>query len=157
MAYLKGSDMMVFATIGTELKSIAYATNHTLTIGTNTTEISTKDSGAGVWIEQQVQKLNWSITSENLFTFEGGGKGHSFEDLYNKMITREPLTLVFALENSVVKPDIVPSEGWSPTTKSRFAGSAYITDFSINAPDGDNVSASVTFSGTGSLTFTPAS
>jgi hypothetical protein len=79
---IKGTDLMVFATIGSSLKSIAYATSHSLTVGANSTEISTKDSGGGKWIETNIQKLNWSMTTENLFTFEGGGQGHSFDDLF---------------------------------------------------------------------------
>jgi predicted secreted protein len=154
MAIIKGSDLMVFATIGSTLKSIAYATNHTLTVGSSSTEISTKDSGGGKWVETNVQKLNWSMSTENLFAWEGGGEGQSFDDLFAKMVSREPLTLVFALENSSTKPDVVPTGGWTPATAPRYTGSAYITDLQINAPDGDNASFTATFTGTGALTYT---
>jgi predicted secreted protein len=154
---VKGTDLMVFATIGSTLKSIAFATNHSLTIGSNSTEISTKDSGGGKWIETNVQKLNWSMTTENLFTFEGGGDGQSFDDLFQQMVKREPLKLVFALENSLTKPDVVPSGGWDPSTKPKYEGMAFITDLSVNAPDGDNASFTCTFTGTGALTYTAPS
>jgi hypothetical protein len=93
--------------------------------------------------------------TENLFTWEGGCEGHSYDDLFDKMITREPLTLVFALEDSTVKPFVVPTGGWDPSDTPRYTGSAFITDLSVNAPDGDNASFSATFTGTGALTHIP--
>ena len=44
MSIIKGGDMMLFV----NGKSIGYATNHTLSINTDTKETSTKDSG-GKW------------------------------------------------------------------------------------------------------------
>ncbi len=61
MAITKGGDLMLF--VGG--KSIAYATNHTLSISADTKETSTKDSG-GLWQTSEVGMLSWSCSSENL-------------------------------------------------------------------------------------------
>jgi predicted secreted protein len=155
---LRGTDLMVFTDVagsGTS-KSIAYATNHTLTLGTASQEISTKDSGGGKWTELNIHKLNWSASSENLYSYDG--KGSNYNDLFEKMLTREPVTLVFALESTyATKPDVVPAAGWTPITAPRYTGTAYITDLSLNAPDGDNASFSVTFTGSGALVLTEPS
>jgi predicted secreted protein len=149
---LKGTDLMVFTDVmGTStLKSIAYATNHTLTVNMNSQEVSTKDSGGGKWIEISDQKLSWSATSENLYSYDGSGS--NYNDLFNKMLARTPLTLVFALEDEYEdKPDTIPTTGWAPVTIPRYTGKAYITDLQLNAPDGDNASFTVTFTGSGAL------
>jgi TP901-1 family phage major tail protein len=151
---IKGTDLMVFLQDpGTgNYKSIGYATSHTLTVGSNTTEISTKDSGGGKWVEQNVNKLNWSMSTENLFSLEGEQEGHSFDDLFKYMVNRQTVDLVFALESTwTIKPDTVPVGGWTPVTAPQYKGQAYITDLSVNAPDGDNASFSATFTGNGKL------
>jgi TP901-1 family phage major tail protein len=147
---LKGSDVMVFANISGTLTSIAYATNHQLTIGATSQEISTKDSGGGVWTEAAVQKLNWSMTTENMYSLDGAGI--NFEDIFDKMVAREAITVALSLDNTYAnKPDNVPAAGWSPISTPKYTGTAYITDLQLNAPDGDNASFSATFTGIGAL------
>jgi predicted secreted protein len=149
---LKGTDLMVFTDVkgsGT-LKSIAYATNHTLTVGTASQEISTKDSGGGKWTELNIHKLNWSSSSENLYSYDGAGT--NYNDLFKKMLTRESLKLRFSLEDQYEdKPDAVPAGGWTAVDAPEYEGTAFITDLQLNAPDGDNASFSVTFTGSGAL------
>ena len=60
---IKGRDLMLFDEQG---KSYAWATNHTLTITAETSDISSKDHG--IWSAAEVSKYTWEITSENLFT-----------------------------------------------------------------------------------------
>ena len=60
---IKGRDLMLFDDKG---KSFAYATNHTLTMTAETSDISSKDHG--IWSATEVSKYTWEITSENLFT-----------------------------------------------------------------------------------------
>jgi predicted secreted protein len=153
MSIRRGTDLMVFVTKGAGLKSVAYATNHTLTVGTNTTEISTKDNPeGGSWVEQQVQKLNWSLSTENLYSNDG--QGNSFEDLFDIMITKKPVFVKFALESEYANPpENVPVGGWvaidPSSTTPVYSGYAFITDLSLNAPDGDNASFSCTLTGNG--------
>ena len=148
---IKGSDLMLFVqpTAGT-FKSIGYATNHTLTIGTTSSEVSTKDSGGGLWNEAVVQKLNWSATTENLFALTAAGA--TYDDLFDVMTKRETINIQFTLESSYqTKPSTVPAGGWSPIATPSYKGKAYITDLQKNAPDGDNASFTATFTGIGAL------
>jgi predicted secreted protein len=150
---LKGTDLMVFVKIASTYKSIGYATNHTLSLGSNATEVSTKDSGGGKWVEQSVQKLNWSMSTENLYSYDQAGGG--FNDLFALMVSKSKVDLVFALEEDfATKPDTVPSGGWTAIDAPRYTGSAFITDIQVNAPDGQDASFTATFTGTGALTLT---
>lgn len=134
-------------------KSIAYATNHTLNLASTSAAISTKDSGGGVWDEGVIQKLNWTMSSENLYSNDG--EGFVFDDLFTLYASREKVELIFALEdNYLTPPTTVPTGGWTPIDKPRYAGSAYISSITVNAPNADNASMSVEFTGIGALVQT---
>lgn len=145
MPILSGTDVMVFM----EGKSISYATNHTLTVGSSSSEVSTKDDAQGVWQAAVVQKLNWSATTENMYSLDGAGNG--FEDLFAAMISRKPVKLKFGLESSYANKGSVPAGGWTPVSSPMYSGDAYVTDLSLNAANGDNATFSATFTGTGAL------
>lgn len=80
---VKGDELMVFL----NNKSIAMATSHTLNITGNSIEISSKDSG--FWGASEIGNITWEVTSENLFT-DG-----DYDTLFNAMIAKTPVTLVF--------------------------------------------------------------
>ena len=152
---IKGGDLMVF--VGN--KSIALATNHTLTISADTKETSSKDSG-GKWQTSEVGTLSWSMKSENLFSANSDDKGETYATLFEKMIAREKVTLVFALEGNSPnlengKLDAVPTDAstgfWKPQKNMGYTGSAIITNLEANAPNGDNATFTVDFTGVGEL------
>ena len=91
MSVIKGGDLMLFV----DGKSIAFATNHTISINADTKETSTKDNG-GFWQVSEVGMLSWTCTSENLMGDPQAGIG--FDELFDIMIARKPVTGVFALE-----------------------------------------------------------
>ena len=76
-------------------KSIAYATSHSLSISADTKETSSKDSG-GKWQTSEVGTLSWTCSSENLCGNSTAGIG--FDELFEYMVDRKPITGVFALE-----------------------------------------------------------
>jgi len=82
MSKIKGGDMMLFL----DNKSIAYATNHTLEINAETADTSNKDEGGGDWASNEVRLLNWSATSENLYSLDG--QGDNFADLFDIMVAK---------------------------------------------------------------------
>ena len=160
---IKGDDLMLFN--GTTGKSYAFATAHTLTITADTADTSSKDHG--VWTGNEVAKISWEITSENLYTSEG------FNSLFDDMINRKPIDVVFGLKQKG-KADSTVADGdysnWTPdygavmpengnpeapstgtTTKDMYMGSAYITSLTANANTGENATYSVTLTGTGSI------
>lgn len=151
---IKGGDLMLF--IGG--KSIGYATNHTLSINVDTKETSTKDNG-GKWQTSEVGIISWTASTENLVAHTVEGKG--LNDLIDAMIARTELTAVFSVEGSSTdleehKLDNVPTGGWTSknvlNSFNGYTGSVIITSVEVNAPNGDNATYTVQFTGTGALT-----
>lgn len=150
MSVIKGADMMLFV----DGKSIGYATNHTLSISADTKETTSKDSG-GKWQTSEVGTLSWTCSSENLCSDDEAGIG--YKELMEMIISRKQITGVFALEGSSPdleegKLDEVPTEGWTAKTKSGYTGKMFITNVDLNAPNGDNATFKVDFTGVGALT-----
>ena len=158
---IKGDDLMLFN--GTTGKSYAFATAHTLTITADTADTSSKDHG--VWTGNEVAKISWEITSENLYTSEG------FDSLFNDMINRKPIDVAFGLKQQGAADKTVADgdyTNWTPeyktdatgkptapetdtTTSKMYIGKVYITSLTANANTGENATYSVTLTGTGSI------
>ena len=153
MNIIQGGDMMLFIKKGTDYKSIAFATNHTITINLETKETSTKDNG-GKWQTSEAGIMSWTANSENLMGNES--QGFSYDELFALMIAREPIDVRFALEGDSTdyganKLDAVPTGGWKPATK-YYEGKALITALTKNAPNGDKASFTCDLTGIGALT-----
>lgn len=148
MATIKGSDLMLFV----QGKSIGYATNHTLSINTDTKETSTKDNG-GKWQANEAGILSWSTSSENLMSNDQEGIGYA--DLVEYMCNRTPIEAVFSLEGDSDLPDNkldkVPENGWNPLESDGYVGTVIITSIELNAPNGENATFTVQFTGVGAL------
>lgn len=150
MSVIKGSDLMLF--VGG--KSIGFATSHTLSISADTKETSSKDSG-GKWQTSEVGVLSWTASSENLCADKAEGVG--YDELFAMMIARKPVTGVFALEGNSTdlaenKLDAVKTGGWTPKAKDGYTGQMLITSLEKNAPNGENATFTVQFTGVGTLT-----
>ena len=144
---------MLFIKKGADYKSIAFATNHTITINLETKETSTKDNG-GKWQTSEAGIMSWTANSENLMGNES--QGFSYDELFALMIAREPIDVRFALEGDSTdyaanKLDTVPTGGWKPATK-YYEGKALITALTKNAPNGDKASFTCDLTGIGALT-----
>ena len=153
MNIIQGGDMMLFIKKGADYKSIAFATNHTITINLETKETSTKDNG-GKWQTSEAGIMSWTANSENLMGNES--QGFSYDELFALMIAREPIDVRFALEGDSTdyaanKLDTVPTGGWKPATK-YYEGKALITALTKNAPNGDKASFTCDLTGIGALT-----
>lgn len=147
MSKIKGEDLMVF--LGG--KSIAFGTNHTITISAETSDTSNKDETSGGWTSAEVSKLSWTGTSENLMA--NTGKGVTYQDLVGYMTSKTPLDFVFGGCKETEPGD----EGFTlGTGVASLAGKAYITNLQVNAQDGEQATYTVDFTGTGALTKTDA-
>lgn len=149
MSVIKGGDLMLFV----DGKSIAFATNHTISINADTKETSTKDNG-GFWQVSEVGMLSWTCTSENLMGDPMAGIG--FDELFDIMIARKPVTGIFALEGNSTnfidqKLGTAPTAGWTAKTDDGYTGQLIITSLEKNAPNGDNATMKVSFTGVGEL------
>lgn len=145
----KGGDLMLF--VGG--KSIAFATNHTLSISADTKETSTKDSG-GLWQTSEVGMLSWSCSSENMIGNPMAGIG--YDELFDMMVARKPITGVFALEGNSTdyaenKLGAAPTNGWTAKAEDGYTGQMVITSLEKNAPNGENATMKVDFQGIGEL------
>lgn len=145
MATINGSDLMIF--VGGE--SLAFATNHSLTINSETNDTTSKDTG-GLWTSASLKKLNWEISADCLFATTG--EGSTMDELFSSMITGTPVTVVFTTKTGTATT--VPTGGWTAATTNKFSGSALITSLTLNAPNGEDATYSVTLTGTGALAWT---
>lgn len=139
---VKGSVLQV--KIGTKI--LGFATSHSLSITTNTTEVSTKDHGDYPAII--AQNLTWEVQCENLYTDENGA------ELLAIQTGKTLVDLVFAPVSNYNSQGIV---GTADTSSYQLgdailSGKAYLTSFSLNAPAGDNATVSCTFTGCGAFT-----
>ena len=144
MAVIKGSDLMLF--VGG--KSIAYATNHTLTMTAETADISSKDHG--IWGASEVSKYTWEISTENLFTAE------DFDKMFESMIQGKPIQVRFGLkiEQTDMSKNVADGETALPywtSQNSFYEGKVIVTSLTANANNGENATYSVTLTGTGSI------
>lgn len=142
---IKGRDLMLFDSNG---HSYAYATNHTLTITAETSDISSKDHG--IWGASEVSKYTWEITSENLFTSD------AYDSMFDAMLAGEAIKVRFGLKTEQADKSKNVADGdtalpfW--TSQSTFyEGNVIITSLTANANNGENATYSVTLTGSGSI------
>lgn len=153
MAITKGQEIMLFV----DGVSIAYSTNHTLEINGETQDCSTKDNGGGEWASSEMGLLSWSVSSENFIALDGSAEGKTYADLFKLMVKKEAIKVVFGPRSKTfgkgVAYDVAEDSkgGWTPNTDGVYEGQAYITSLSLNAPNGDNSSFSLSLTGTGAL------
>lgn len=142
---VKGSMLQV--QVGGDI--LGFATSHSLSITTNTTEVSTKDHGDYPAIIAQT--LSWEVTCENLYTDANEAA------LIAIQTAKTPVTVTFCKvsnydandEKGIVGNSSKPA--WTVGDQI-LTGQAYLTSFQLNAPAGDNATISCTFTGSGSFT-----
>lgn len=149
MAVIKGKDLMIFAALDSSaaVKSIAYATNHTLDVQAQMEETSSKDSGK--WSANERGKLSWTATSDNLVG--GIGVDSPFQKLYAKMIAGEPVKIQSTLAENADSDTGAPAGGWLPKTDEGLVGEALINSITLNAPHDGNASMTIGLTGVGPL------
>lgn len=153
---IKGDDLMLFVPVVNEgtttYKSIAYATSHTLTLTAETLDINTKDHGE--WGSTTVNKINWSISTENLYTDE------DYDLLFDAMVAKQPLRVVFG--KKAEDPSVIVADGdaanYTPANQDYAhrnahmkVGNVLITSLVANTPSGDNATYTAEFQGVGAL------
>ena len=153
---IEGSKLMLFI----NNKSIAMATNHTLSLSAETTEISNKDIGSGDWTANNVRRFSWEVSTENMFTVS------AYKKLFQLMLAKQPVDAVFSIrkgdaliaDSSSYFADWTwkytnASDSLSIPDKEYYTGKVIITSLDVQAPNDDNATFSCTMTGTGSLTY----
>ena len=140
MGTIKGQNLRVM--VGA--KCIAMATSCQFHVSAQLEDSSTKDS-VGDFQEQEVTGLSWDAQTDSLVTLEDNGtNGELPQDLLSLMINKTKVTLTFdqtaGTNNRVGQNSVIKK-----------SGQAYITDMSVQAPNRQNSTLSVQFTGTGPL------
>lgn len=152
---VRGKKLMLFIETSSNVyKSVGYATNHTLSTSANTIDVAHKDladAGSGRWEDQDIDTLNWTISTENFYA--ASADGVTFADLFGYYSAGTELNVKFAV--AADSSTGVPSGGWVPPAAGYvLSGKCIITSIDVNAPVSDNASFSVTLTGKGPLTGT---
>ncbi len=147
---LKGSMLMLFI----DEYPVAFATSHSISFTTNTTEVSTKDHG--LFPSLVVNSQTWEVSAENLASADSINQ--LFTVLENTK-SGKTVTLKFAKPSNWDDKGIVGKEGageiWGAGDIIA-QGEAYLTSLQLNAPSGDNATISATFTGVGAFTLDKA-
>lgn len=140
MATIKGKNLRVM--VGG--KCIAMATSCQFHIAAETQDSSTKDS-TGDWQENEVVGLSWDAQTDSLVTLvDNGTNGELPQSLLSLIINKTKVTLTFdetagtnnrTGQNSAIKR----------------SGDAYLTDYSLTAPNRQNSTLTCRFVGAGAL------
>jgi len=142
---IKGRDLMLFDNDG---HSYSWATNHTLTLNAEASDISSKDHG--IWGASEISRITWEISTENLYSED------TYDELFDTMIAREPITVRFGLKQTPTDPDMVPADGnqalpyWT-STNTFYQGKVIITSLVANANNGETATFTATLTGVGSI------
>ena len=134
---IMGSDLMVF--IGT--KTIGFATSCSLELSGDATDISNKDFGNG-WSSSKITNRSWTVS----------------EDLFDAYVNGTELTIKWQPTtnyNAAERVNDKPQAGWTGAGVS-YSGKATVTSLSASADNGSAGTFSVTFTGIGAITKTPA-
>lgn len=140
MGTIKGQNLRVM--VGG--KCVAMATSCTIHVAAQTEDSSTKDD-TGDWAENEVVGLSWDASTDSLVTLtDNGANGELPVDLLSLIINKTKVQLTFDTtagtnnrtgQNSAIKK----------------SGYAYLTDYSLTAPNRQNSTLTCQFSGTGAL------
>lgn len=167
---VKGSSMEIWLNHGTTGGAtgavstdtcVAFATDHSLSISVETTEISTKSHGD--YAAQLPTRISWSASASNLYCDDGA------KEYLRTAVGMKPVGVKFAIANNYngyqdlngAEPGIVAPvfEGQDNNLDPDWGlgtviaqGDAIITQLDINAPAGDNATLSIQLQGVGSLT-----
>jgi predicted secreted protein len=150
---VKGKKLMIWVKGATgSYTSIGYCTNHTLSTSASTINVSHKDladaGASGKWDDADIDTLSWTITSENFYAETADGK--TFAELFAYYSAGTVLDIKFG--TAATSTTGVPEGGWAePATGTVLTGKAIITSLDLNAPNDDNASVSITFTGKGPL------
>ena len=137
---INGTDIKVYDSSGV---LVAYAQSGTLNVNHSTRDISNKESAG--WAEAMEGQRNWDVSVDGAYAWTvpaGTGITNGADDALNSyIITRANFTIKFG-DTGGSTGDIV------------YEGTAWMTSFSVSAPNEDTSTYSLSFTGTGALTQT---
>ena len=125
---INGTDLLLYV----NGVAVAHASSHSLSMGMNTLDASTKSSAG--WKDLKPGQRSWNISGEHLYAFDAAFGATGLMAIFT---ARSLVTVKFATTNNLNK---------------RFTGSGYLTSLDLNAPNEENSTFSFSIEGTGVLT-----
>ena len=118
-----------------EKVDIAFATSNTLNMNVNLLDASVKQTAG--WMAQIASQKSWDLSAEHLVSLDKTGDNANISFLFEMAETGEEVEFVFEDVNA----------------GGTFTGSGIVSSLSVNAPNEELSTLSVTISGTGDLAF----
>jgi len=128
---------------------VAHAKSHTISVSTDMRDTTSKSSAG--WKEQAKGRFSWNAKVDGLVSYEAGLCNYS--SLMTAMLAGVEVTIT-SIDNTggtIVGGLVTPLAG-----AAKYTGNAIITNVELSAGDGENVTFSVSFEGTGALVPTGA-
>ena len=140
MATIKGQNLRVMV----DGKCIAMATSCTFHVSAALSDSSTKDD-ANDWAANEVTGLSWDAQTDSLITLvDNGSNGELPTDLLSLIVNKTPVTLTFDQTAGT-------NNRTGQNASIKRSGQAYLTDYSLTAPNRQNSTLTCQFTGTGPL------
>ena len=145
---IKGSKLMIFMEVLSELTPIGFATNHLFSKQLNTIEISSINDGS--YTAFLPQNYSWTMQTDNLYSING------YKLLHYAFKTKRKVLVCFGESNynqTQMQDSIVDVNGASDWEPDSFVeqGYAYITSLEVTSAAGENATLSATFVGVSEL------
>jgi predicted secreted protein len=148
MGVLKGKNLL----LGIAGDPKGYATSCTLDLSVDTTETASttykqmNNSSSGGWKEYEISKKSWTCSSENMVS----SSMTEYNALFKVFVAGEPVAIQFGAVSYTAGVDENNTAKF--TTGCIYKGNAIITGLSITGSTEDEVTYSVSLTGTGELT-----
>jgi predicted secreted protein len=139
---IQGQDYVLAIMVATTWTPIAHSTTHTLDVNMEVRDRASKDSG--IWKSKVPGLLGWSATSESLALYDG----YSFNDLKALMDARTKVQVKLAGRAATAGDDNYEPQ---QTGDDYYEGYGYITRASLNAPNSQDSTCTVSIEGDGEL------
>jgi len=137
-AAINGDFLIVSMDTGTGPEEVAFSTNCKLSLDMAGAKATTKDSNG--WEEIIAGNSKWTMETDGLVDFHPSTGYHGVADLSAAWIARQKVTLYFTPRTGAISGD---QQWW---------GVAFITKIEVSAKQGDTVTYTASFTGTGALT-----
>ena len=144
MSVIKGQNLRILVSGS----AVACATSCTINMSANVEDstATTKDTTSADWATQEVTGLTWDGSADGLVSVDTDSDGKNFFDFVSLLGTE--VTIDFSQTSGTMN---------RKETGKKLTGTAILTQISATAPDRQNSTYSISFTGTGALTVKASS
>lgn len=138
---ISGDELMVFTKENNQYKSIAYATQHSLSVSVGVKSVSSHEHDMFGSIEPTYAE--WNISCDHLYTEE------TYSWMMDALKDRKVFTLLFGIPSNYDENGLGEEEFW--TSSAGYRGKAILTSLKVSAETGNTATFSASFLGVSSL------